>query len=302
MTGPLKQKAVPLTSPKPRTEPFEPMSAPRQTQDHSFGGRLMVCYTYPIYAPALILPPGVLALSHHNYGEWFAPANVPSVSAQAWNTEGTVDGAVVNYEPVTRKRGDAVEVLKRWSFLFRRPNAWPSGVCVAYGADTGINNPDWNTTPHTIAMALRKPKTVRDTGPTVFASLGLDGYRRRGDVDLKAFAARLSWKAERLTRNFEWTKTPGTWFVDVQDQFTYPGKAYAVPIIHRKEWVVAQIEACPKEADLCIFAGASNADARAVVDEAILKALGWAKERRDTWQGTGLSKPGTSSTNGASAG
>lgn len=304
MTGPLRQKAVPLTSPPPSgTAPPPPITTPRQTQDYNFAGpvsRVMVCYTYPIQAPALILPPGVLALAHHNHGDWVEPAENPSVSAQAWNTEGNIDGAVVNYEPITRKRGDAVEVLKRWARLFRQK--WPSGLVVAYGADTGINNPEWNTTPHTIAMALRRPRTMGVSGPTQFASLGLDGYRRRGDTDLTAFAARLAWKADRLVRNYEWSKTPGTWFVDVQDQFTYPGKAYSVPLIHRKEWVLAQADACPKGANLCIFAGASNAEARKVVDDAVLDALSWIKERRDEWKGIGSLNHATSATEPGSAG
>jgi hypothetical protein len=304
MTGPLRTKPVPITSPPPRNVPINPpLATPRQSQDYNFAGpasRMAVCYTYPPHAPALILPPGVLALSHHNYGEGFLPVETPSVSAQAWNAESNVDGAVVNYEPVMRRRGDSVEVLKRWASLFRR--TWPSGLCVAYGADTGINNPDWNTTPHAIAMALRKPKAKDEQGPTRFASLGLDGYKRRGDTDLAAFAERLAWKAERLERFYELTKTPGTWFIDVQDQFTYPGKSYSVPVIHRKEWVLAQIDACPKKANLCIFAGASNADAREIVDQAVLNALGWAKERRDEWKGTGSSKPETLPTSEDSAG
>jgi hypothetical protein len=262
---------------------------------------IAVCYTFPVSAPALILPPGVVALAHHNFGDGPKPSERPlSVSAQAWNTEGNIDGAVLNYEPKLRKRGDAVDVLKLWPSMLRR--AWPTGVCVAYGADTGINNPDWNTTPFNIALVLRKPRKVGERGPQEWARLGLDGYKRTEDTDLTKFRGRLAWKAERLTRFYDLTKTRGVWFVDVQDQFTRKKLAYSKPVVHGKEWIIAQIEACPKEADLCIFAGASNADARAVVDEAILKALGWAKERRDTWQGTGLSKPGTSSTSGASAG
>ena len=261
---------------------------------------ISVCYTYPMQAPALVLPPGVVALAHHNFGEDDKPAERPAVSAQARNAGTNVDGAVLNYEPRNRTRGDSVDVLRRWPSLLRR--AWPSGLCVAYGADTGINNPDWNTTPFNVAMVLRKPRKVGDTGPQEWARLGLDGYRRKADTNLVTFKARLAWKAERLTRFHELTGTPGVWFIDVQDQFTRGALAYSQPVIHAKEWIIAQIDACPKGAGLCIFAGASNGTAREIVDVAILKALGWAQERRNEWTASGSSKRGTGRTVGASAG
>lgn len=283
MAGPLKQKAVPLTSSPPSSNrPPAPISVPRQSQDYNFAGpsaaRVSVCYCFDS-GPPLILPAGVQAFSFRNYDEYDRPRDKPIVSAQAWNADGDVDGAVLNYEPERRRIGDGAEVLQRWTLLLRR--SWPRGRCVAYGADMAVNNPEWLTSVHTIAMALRKPRAADERGPTQWASLGLDGYKRPTDQFMPHFKERLAWKANRLETFYGFTKTRGTWFIDVQDQWLRDDRseacAYSKPKIHNDEWILGQIEACPPTADICIFAGADNPDARAIVDAAILKTIGFIK-------------------------
>lgn len=226
-----------------------------------------VCITYPLQAPALKLPTGILSLEHANCGTRPKPVR-PSISAQTAKPS----GRIINFEP----GGVAPTPLEEWPAIFR--TCWPStGHAYAYGIDCGTSDPRWDHPTGRLAMALRRP--TKPGRPIQHAAFTLDGYPRIGYETPRNY---LPWARKRSQKLEEVAKATGTrsaFLIEVQAQMTTPEPYGDDLIIHDKWTVQMQIKAAGGN-DLIIYAGATTPAARQRVDEAIQEAIEMAREMR----------------------
>jgi hypothetical protein len=229
--------------------------------------KIGVCYTFPLQAPALLLPEGVLSIEHANCGTRPTPVR-PSISAQTAKPL----GRLLNFEPA----GLTPTPLKHWPAIFR--SGWPSsGRCWAYGIDASVNDPRQDHPIGRLAMALRRP--IKPGQPIQHASFAVDGYPRHGYETRRNYLPWARWRSNRAEEVHKATGTRSAFCIEVQAQMTVDDPYGGGAVIHDEDTIAMQIQAAGGN-DLLIYAGATTPETRKKVDAAVLRALELAQAMR----------------------
>jgi hypothetical protein len=222
-----------------------------------------VCYTFPLQAPALQLPAGILSIEHADCGRAGTPRR-PSVSAQTARP----NGRLLNFEP----DNIVPTPLQHWPSIFK--SGWPStGRVFAYGIDCGLRQYDHPL--NRLVMALRRP--TRPGEPIQYASFSLDGYPRPGYESPRNYLPWAKYRSARLEEVGRASKTRSAFCVEVQAQMGVDEPYGNDVVIHDRDTIAMQIKAAGSN-DIIIFAGANTPTARERVDEAVLRAIDLAKD------------------------
>lgn len=210
--------------------------------------------------PHLVPPAGWIGGKHMNFGQDRRPVAPVVTQGVAGRT------AMLNWEDknILPKPGAGATDLREWS---RQIRLYGFEGDIAYGIDTGIDwggEHRWDHPVGTIAHALRFTRgflrASYDTYPDPFIG------RREGVRHWKMLS---DYRVDRLKMVQEITDQRSVQVVSCQEQATKD--CYTKPTLFSDALLEQIATNVDKDLDVCIFAGAANADARAIVDAGILK-------------------------------
>lgn len=205
--------------------------------------RRLICYpTWGNTIPPLTVP-GWTNVPLVNLGN---KQDAPSVRLHEWEHP-----SVIDWEP-------PLPDLKKWATLLR--SAKPGDI--AYGIDCGVNHPLYDKQVGLIAKALKLKGG--------FASMSYDIYPAAHE-DPAYWSVRVSYRLIRLRQIQGMNQTDSVVLVSPLDQ--HSPDPYRNPVVLPDEWLdrIARTVGGNLPLSICIFAGAASAEARAVVDPAVVK-------------------------------
>ena len=194
---------------------------------------------------------------------------VPALTAPGWtkvpllnlgnNQDSPNDKAYTNWKgPAIIDWEPPLPDLKKWATLLHM--ASPGDI--AYGIDPGVNHPMYDRQVGLIAKALKLSGG--------YASMAYDIYPAARE-DPAYWSMRVGYRLIRLRQIQGMNKTDSVVLVSPLDQ--HAPEPYRNPVVLRDEWLerIARAVGGDLPLSVCIFAGAASADARAVVDPAVVR-------------------------------
>lgn len=206
--------------------------------------RRLICYpTWANTLPPLTVP-GWTNVPLVNLGNHQEAPNFKTL--EEWDHP-----SIIDWEP-------PLPDLKKWATLLH--GAMPGDV--AYGIDCGVNHPMYDKPVGFVAKALKLSGG--------FASMAYDIYPAARE-DPSYWSVRVSYRLIRLRQIQGMNQTDSVVLVSPLDQ--HAPEPYRNPVVLPDEWLgrIARTVGGNLPLSICIFAGAAGAEARTVVDPAVVK-------------------------------